>query len=316
MLRINRVSKTFKDRMSGAKLVALNQVTLDIQSGEILALVGESGSGKSTLAQIIAGLQTADSGEISLNDLQMHDIKKASQWQAYRRQVQMVFQDPFSALNPVYRIGSILERPFKIHFSLSASQRRQAVLDILNKVGLSPAESYLEKFPHQISGGQRQRVGIAKALAVNPSVILADEPTSMLDVSVRMHILNLLKRIRDEAGTSILFITHDLASARYLSDRVAVLYQGELVEVGKAEAVINQPAHPYTQLLRSAAPQPERQFQAENLPMRSIYDESVQQGCAFAPRCPHVQTECLHTKPEIKLTDNAHQVRCHFAGEV
>jgi len=233
---------------------ALRNIDLEIQRGEIVALVGESGSGKSTLARCLALLETPDSGEVLVNGQNIAGLKGAAA-REYRSEVQMVFQDPFGSLNPTFRVEHILERALALHQPEIKSKRNE-MARLVSTVGLSP--EVLSSFPHELSGGQRQRIAIARVLAAKPSVILADEPTSMLDVSVRIGVLNLLHKLRDEHGITILYVTHDLASARYLSDRIAVLNEGRIVESGESVALLAQPRHPYTRLLVGAVPNPDR----------------------------------------------------------
>ena len=235
---------------------ALHGVDLTIGRGEIVALVGESGSGKSTLARCVARLEKPSSGEILIDGV---DVLKRDRFQAsraFRSQLQMVFQDPFGSLNPAHRIEHFLRRSLAIHGKTGGTEKetRQRLEELMTTVGLEA--DMLNSYPHELSGGQRQRVAIARALAVEPQVILADEPTSMLDVSVRIGVLNLMRKLRDEQGISMLYITHDLASARYLADRTAVMFAGELVEEGESLDLLANPAHPYTQLLVSAVPDP------------------------------------------------------------
>lgn len=236
---------------------ALRHVDFSLGRGEVLSLVGESGSGKSTIARIVARLEQPTSGTFLVDgrDIMAAEPRKASR--AYRREVQMVFQDPFGSLNPSRRIDHFLERPLRIHKLVHGEkQLREREAELMEAVGLDAG--MLDSFPHQLSGGQRQRVAIARALAVEPSVILADEPTSMLDVSVRIGVLNLMRDLCDRMGISILYITHDLASARYIADRTMVLFSGEVVESGDAVDVMAHPQHPYTRLLTSAVPDPHR----------------------------------------------------------
>jgi len=237
--------------------VAVNDVNFDLHKGEILALVGESGSGKSTVARILARLETPSAGSILLEgtDVLQTEPKRASR--QYRGTVQMVFQDPFGSLNPAHRIRHFLERAVVIHFGRKSRKEMDGILaELMTSVELDPA--FLDRYPHELSGGQRQRISLARALAAEPRVILADEPTSMLDVSVRMGVLRLMKKLRDDRGISILYITHDLASARFIADNTIVMLRGSFVEGGASAAVMDDPIHPYTRLLVSAAPDPER----------------------------------------------------------
>ncbi len=259
VLSVKNVSKVFPQGtlFSRRYVNALKNVSFDLHRGEIVSLVGESGSGKSTAARVVARLERPTSGTFELNGTQVQANTRRRAPLSYRKQVQMVFQDPFGSLNPNARVDHFLERPLKLHGLVSgASQLRQREEELIEMVGLDP--SMLDSFPHQLSGGQRQRVAIARALAVEPTVILADEPTSMLDVSVRIGVLNLMRDLADEQGISIIFITHDLASARYIADRTMVMYSGEIVEFGEAIDIMGNPQHPYTKLLTSAVPDPHR----------------------------------------------------------
>lgn len=256
-IRADGLTKTFSAGgvLARRRVHALRDVTVDIHHREIVALVGESGSGKSTLARCLARLENPDSGQILLqgDDVLRREPRRASR--EYRRAVQMVFQDPFGSLNPTQRVEHILGRTLQLH-GRSSSSDGDPLEELLHSVGLDRA--VLSAFPHELSGGQRQRIAIARVLAVEPDVILADEPTSMLDVSVRVGILNLLTRLRDERGIAILYVTHDLSSARYVSDRTIVMHQGRMVEGGRTDQLLDSPAHPYTQLLLSAVPDPHR----------------------------------------------------------
>jgi peptide/nickel transport system ATP-binding protein len=248
-LEVRGLTKDFK------KLRAVDDVSFTLRQGTITALVGESGSGKSTVARILARLHNATSGSVIYDG---KDVLGRSDVKLYRSQVQMIFQDPFDSLNPVRTIEHHLERPVRIHSVVARRDVRPRVHELLRTVGLVPPEKYARKYPHELSGGQRQRVAIARALAVNPSVILADEPISMLDVSIRIGILNLMLGLKRELGIAFLYITHDIASARYIADDVLVMYAGQIVEQGPTDSVLLEPLHAYTRLLLSAVPHPER----------------------------------------------------------
>jgi peptide/nickel transport system ATP-binding protein len=256
LLEVSGIRKTFSSGSilgRGSQVVAVDGVTFSLDRGEVLALVGESGSGKSTVARIILRLEQPDRGEIRLDgeNVLASEPRRASL--GYRRRVQMVFQDPFGSLNPVHDVAYHLARPLLRHRRVEKSGVRDRSLELLQTVGLAPAEEFIDRHPYELSGGQRQRVAIARALAVDPDLLIADEPTSMLDVSIRMGILNLLADLKRERGLAILLITHDLASARYLADRFLVLYQGRVVEAGPSETVINEPSHAYTRSLLAAS---------------------------------------------------------------
>jgi peptide/nickel transport system ATP-binding protein len=237
------------------KLRAVDEVSLTLRSGTITALVGESGSGKSTVARILVRLHDATSGSVLYDG---KDVLAGRDARAYRSRVQMIFQDPFDSLNPVRTVRHHLERPVRIHSVVPKRDVTPRVHELLRTVGLVPPERFAAKYPHELSGGQRQRVSIARALAVNPSVILADEPISMLDVSIRIGILNLMLNLKRELGIAFLYITHDIASARYVADEVLVMFAGQIVEQGPTDSVLLEPLHEYTRLLLSAVPHAER----------------------------------------------------------
>jgi peptide/nickel transport system ATP-binding protein len=291
---------------------ALRSVELDLFGGEIVALVGESGSGKSTIARCVARLQRPTSGSILLDGV---DVLRSERWRAsraYRSKVQMVFQDPFASLNPVHRVEYILERAVRIHGRIRGrSQVRTRLEELLTTVDL-PVE-LLDSYPHELSGGQRQRIAIARALAMEPRVILADEPTSMLDVSVRIGVLNLMRRLRDEQGISILYITHDLASARYVADRTIVMFAGELVESGESLDLMANPEHPYTQLLLSAVPDPTRTGSydpAERVRLRAAVLDA--QSCPFYGDPDQECSRAVPVRHAVGDEDTRHWVRCHL----
>lgn len=296
---------------AAAPVIAVDDVDLEVARGQVLGLVGESGSGKSTIARLVGGLATRTAGDIVIDGRPIAVRPSGEQLRWLHKHVQMIFQDPFASLNPVHTVSYILSRPLLIHGLATRGEVRSKAAALLERVGLSPAAEYLDKRPHELSGGQRQRVGIARALAVEPSLILADEPTSMLDVSIRLDIMNLLLDIRDRAGISIVFITHDLAGAAYVSDRIAVMYQGSLVETGEVTALLREPMHPYTRLLKAAAPQPGR-HSAQAAPDPVLADPSREAGggCAFAPRCSLRRDECGRSKPPLTPLAAGRSVRC------
>ena len=252
LLRVQRLSKTFEQGGLFAKstpVVALRDVSFDVDRGEAVALVGESGSGKSTVARILLRLERPDEGRIILDGEDVLGREPHGASLSYRRRVQMVFQDPFGSLNRTHDIHHHLARPLLRHKRATSKDVREKAVELLHTVGLEPAEEFIFRRPYELSGGQRQRVAIARALAVDPDLLIADEPTSMLDVSIRMNILTLLARLKSERRLAMLLITHDLASARYLADRVLVLFRGRIVEAGLADDIVSSPAHPYTRAL-------------------------------------------------------------------
>lgn len=259
LLRLCKITKSYRSNglfQRRPDVQALRDVSLHVDRGEIVGLVGASGCGKSTLGRIILRLEKADGGELWLNGREMFEAEPRRASYAYRSLVQMIFQDPFASLNPAHDVAYHLERPLLRHGLVTRAELQKRIYELLQMVGLTPVERMARAYPYALSGGQRQRVAIARALAVNPKLIVADEPTSMLDVSIRMDILNLLARLRREQGLGLLLITHDLASARYLTDRLIVLNRGVIVESGATESVIASPKDPYTALLLDAIRNP------------------------------------------------------------
>ncbi|MDQ3412228.1 MAG: ABC transporter ATP-binding protein [Chloroflexota bacterium] len=296
------------------QLHALEDAWFSLHRGAITALVGESGSGKSTAARLVARLLPPTSGEILYAGIDVLQSESRQASRTYRSKVQMVFQDPFGSLNPVHTVGYHLERPLRIHDKAGRGDEvRERIDELLQTVGLTPPRDFREKYPHELSGGQRQRVSFARALAVEPAILLADEPISMLDVSIRMGILNLMARLKDERGIAMLYITHDIASARYVSDETIVMYAGRMVEGGRTDAVIQGAAHPYTQLLLSAVPNPKAgpsTYAGGRSGLPSLIDPPDR--CPFAARCPRVMEICERQMPERSQVTPDHWVRCHL----
>jgi peptide/nickel transport system ATP-binding protein len=301
---------------------AVEDTSFALYPGRATALVGESGSGKTTVARLLAGLYTPTAGTIRFRG-KPAQLDDASHLRAYRRHVQLILQDPFSSLNPIHDVRYHLARPLRIYgHAHSKSEEREAILSLLNRVNLSPAEQFISKYPHQLSGGQRQRIAIARSLAVQPEVLLADEPVSMLDVSIRLDVLNLLLRLKDEEHLAVLFITHDIATARYFAEDTLVMYAGQTVEGGPSEEVISQPKHPYTQLLVSAAPDPDR-LTAEGdkglseLPARGEIPSLIAppSGCRFHPRCPHAMPVCSQRFPARTELGGGRWTNCFLYGD-
>jgi peptide/nickel transport system ATP-binding protein len=319
-MQVKDLTVDFASR-TGPKFRAVDHVSFELVAGETLALVGESGSGKSTVVRALGRLLTPTSGEILLDGEPAGT--RGRRLRDYRRQVQVVFQDPFASLNPSFSIDHHLRRPLRIHGE-SRSGVGGAIEQLLQSVSLVPAADVARKYPHELSGGQRQRVAIARALAPNPTVLLADEPVSMLDVSIRLGILNLLDNLKRDRNLALLYVTHDLATARHFSTKIMVMYRGEIVEYGPADDVILRSAHPYTQLLAAAAPQrsatrrpvPARRkaltvadLAADTPATAERREGTVDTGCRFRLRCPHAMDICTTRPPDFAISPG-HAARC------
>jgi oligopeptide/dipeptide ABC transporter ATP-binding protein len=292
---------------------AVDGVSLDIGHGETLGLVGESGCGKSTLGRAVVALEPVSAGHVELDGTVLTGLSRSA-LRPHRRHVQMIFQDPFGSLNPRSKVGQLLTEPFQVHGIGAANERRQWAMDLLMKVGLRP--EHAERFPHQFSGGQRQRISIARAIALQPRLIVCDEAVSALDVSVQAQILNLLRRLQRETGVAYLFISHDLGVVGYLADRIAVMYLGRIVELAGKRQLMQAPRHPYTQVLFSSIPGHKRR---ESGPTRiAINGEPPSPldpppGCRFHTRCPLAIDRCRIEQPQLRELDSGHQVACHVA---
>ncbi|MGA3354917.1 MAG: ABC transporter ATP-binding protein [Acidimicrobiales bacterium] len=315
VLELRGLTKTYAlGRLGAQKTVrALSAVDLTLEKGKVLGLVGESGSGKTTLVRTVAYLERPTSGEIRVFGRALPTRPSQRRLRDHRRQVQMIFQDPYTSLDPLHKVRHSVSRPMHSFDTVARNARGEAVEEILIQVGLVPPGEYLRRYPYQLSGGQRQRVGIARALAARPSLLLADEPTSMLDVSIRLSIMNLLLDLQRDQSLSLIFVTHDLAGASYMSDEIAIMYAGHLLEIGATSEVMDEPRHPYTQLLRRAAPNPaehfvkEERFEARGDPP-DLTD--LPPGCPFVPRCPSARDECGTALPDWRQVGSAHRVRC------
>jgi peptide/nickel transport system ATP-binding protein len=319
LLETRRLTRHFKvgGTLARKTLHAVDDANLVIGRKEIVALVGESGSGKSTIARLLARVYRPTHGDILYQGRSLADLRTRRDAMAYRSDVPMVFQDPFSSLNPAFRVAHGIMRGLKLHRpELDRAARHAEAERVVEAVGLSPAGEVLDRFPYELSGGQRQRIGFAQALAYKPKLIIADEPVSMLDVSIRVGLLNLMAALRADQGVSILYITHDLASARYLSDRVLVMYAGHIVESGPTEDVLAQPRHPYTQLLLSAAPDPRTPVtvdaQADPGEPPRVIDPTP--GCRFRWRCPVAIDRCATEDPVLQLLAPDQSAACHVAA--
>jgi len=320
VLALERVTREFATR--GGRIRAVDDVSWALGEGEILCLVGESGSGKTTVARLAAGLLPPTRGVVRYRGRDLAAMEKA-EFRSYRRAVQVVHQDPYASLNPVQTIGDMLRAPLVYHRVVpgrAAATARAA--ELLARVDLSPPENFLGKYPHQLSGGQRQRVAIARALALEPRVIVADEAVSMIDVSIRVGILNTMLRLRGELGVSFLFITHDLAVVKYFGweGRVGVMYVGKLVEEGRTPKVIGAPLHPYTRALAAAVPEPDPELAERKAPLelRSLEIPNLlalPSGCVFHPRCPwFVPGLCDVAAPPLLGVGEGRGVACHVVA--
>jgi len=297
----------------GRAVHAMDDVSLTLESGGSLALVGESGSGKTTTASVIARIYEQDSGHIIVDGEEARPFRSRAEALQYKKKVQLIFQDPFGSLNPTHTIRQILERPLLIHGIVKNRGELDAKLnEILELVGLCPPGEYLDRYPHELSGGQRQRVNIARTFALEPEIVLADEPTSMLDVSIRMGIMNMMLDLKAKRGVSYLYITHDLAGARYMCSRIAVMYAGMLMEVGPTDEVISEALHPYVKLLKAASPAPELGLSRGRVAAKGEIPSLVDppSGCRFHPRCPYAKASCSESMPELREVGPGHLVRC------
>ncbi|MDR6200634.1 peptide/nickel transport system ATP-binding protein [Microbacterium sp. SORGH_AS428] len=300
-----------------ATVRAVEGASIRLVPGRVTAVVGESGSGKTTLARMLARFYEPTSGEILLDGRPVATGRNVDK--AYRKAVQLIFQDPFGSLNPLHRVRHNLDRALRLHQSATTrAEREQQMIALLERVSLSPARDFLDKFPHELSGGQRQRVVIARALAVKPRVLLGDEPISMLDVSIRLEMLNLLNRLCREDGLAMLYITHDIASARYLCDDIVVMYAGQMVEAGPKDEVISRPQHPYTKMLVESSPDPHRATTLDRDELFGTADDLGEppslieppEGCRFHPRCPFAMERCRTEAPPRTVQPDGHWADC------
>jgi peptide/nickel transport system ATP-binding protein len=290
---------------------AVDDISFSIKKGETLGLVGESGCGKSTTGRTIIRLLKATSGEVLFNGRDITKLNGKS-LQDIRQDIQMVFQDPYASLNPIQMVGDIVAEPIRNFKNVSKKELKEEVMELLKKVGL-PEDAYY-KYAHEFSGGQRQRIGIARALALRPKLIIADEPVSALDVSVQSQVLNLLKELQKEFDLTFLFIAHDLSVVKHMSDRIGVMYLGNMVEIADRNSLYAEPLHPYTNALVSAIPMPDPRKKSKRIVLTGDVPSPLNppSGCPFHPRCPVAKAECSQSKPVLKEVKPGHQVACHL----
>ena len=297
---------------------AVDDVSFEIKSGESLSLVGESGCGKTTTGKLLVRLYEPTSGQILIRteegDLTNIAHRKGKEMKRFRKRVQMIFQDPFESLNPRRTIYDTVAEPLAVQGIGSVQEREERVANLLERVGITPASSFMFRYPHELSGGQRQRIAIARALVVDPVFIAADEPTSMLDVSIRTGVMNLMMELADELGVSYLYITHDLAVARYMSNHIAVMYLGKMVEKADTEELLMHPQHPYTKALISAVPVPDPRFEREAIPIKGGISAPIDPParCRFYSRCPLADDFCAdNPHPPLEDKGGGHMVACY-----
>ena len=297
---------------------AVDGVSFTIRRGEVFGLAGESGSGKSTIGRLVLRLYEPTSGRVVFDGIDLQSLSP-EEMRKMRSRMQIIFQDPLASLNPRMSLGQAIEHPAQIHMpELSPNERRERVMEIFHAVGMNPPEAFYDLFPHQISGGQRQRVVLARAMITHPELIIADEPIAMADVSVRALLLDLMMNLKKEFDLTYLFITHDLATAKYVCDRIAIMYLGKLCEVGPLNEVYEHSAHPYTHALLEAVPVPDpRHRRTEPMPAGEIPNAiNPPSGCHFHPRCPLAKELCTREEPPLREIRPGHQVACHYAEEL
>ena len=318
LLEVNHLQKYFPIKggilsRTVANVKAVEDVSFSIKPGEVVGLVGESGSGKTTAGRAILRLIEPTAGEVRFEDTDVTKLSKR-QMREYRKQMQIIFQDPFASLNPRMTVGDIIGEALTIHNLAKGREKEARVADLLTRVGLSPA--HMRRYPHEFSGGQRQRIGIARALAVDPKFIVADEPVSALDVSIQAQVVNLLQDLKEELGLTLLFIAHDLAVVEYISDKVIVMYLGRIMEIAPSKELYANPVHPYTEALLSAVPIPDPTVKRERVILQSDIPSPINppSGCVFRTRCPIATKECAEVVPPLEEVSPGHFKACIHRG--
>lgn len=316
ILQVNDLTKHFS-LGKGHVLQAVNDVSFEVKKGEIFGLVGESGCGKSTIGRTIMGLYHKTSGDVLYDGENVHEFSEEDKWSFYRK-MQMIFQDPYASLNPRFTVGEVISDPMEVHgIGKNRKERMEKVYQLLEEVGL--IRDHANRYPHEFSGGQRQRIGIARALALEPEFIIADEPISALDVSVQAQVVNLLKKLQMEKGLTLLFIAHDLSMVKYISDRIGVMYLGSMVELTVSNQLYETPLHPYTKALLSAIPIPDPDIEEkrERIILKGELPSPINppSGCTFRTRCPMAMDICAQVKPEWREVEPHHFVACHLYNQ-
>ena len=316
LLEVRHLRKSFpiKKSMTGKvlqELVAVDDVSFTLKRGETLGIVGESGCGKTTMGRTILKLHPSNGGQIIFDGKDITNLK-SSQMREIRRQMQIIFQDPYSSLPPRSTVGGILSEPVNVHHIVPKSEAKNYVLELMEKCGLR--DYYYERYPHEFSGGQRQRICIARALSVNPKLVICDEPVSALDVSIQAQIINLLKNLQESMGLTYLFISHDLSVVKFISDKIGVMYLGSMMEFGRKEDIFANPLHPYTRALFSAIPNPNPDVKMNRMVLKGDIPSPANppKGCRFHTRCPYAKEICKHVVPEYREYENGHFAACHM----
>lgn len=311
------VEKSFLEKLltrTRSFVHAVDGVTFSVRKGEVFTLAGESGCGKTTTGKLILGLIPPTSGKVFFKDQEITKLD-SEKLRLLRRKMQIVFQDPYASFNPRMKIGEAIGHPLEIHGLATGKEKRRKVLAMLERVGLTPPEQFKDLYPHQLSGGQRQRAAMARSLILEPEFIVADEPVSMIDVSLRTTIINLMLDLKKALQLTYLFITHDLAIAKYISDRIAIMYLGKIVEMGDKKEIFSNPMHPYTQALLSAIPVPSPERKRKIMELKGEVPSAIKipAGCRFHPRCPFAEDVCMKEEPELRAVMAEHLVACHLS---